>query len=115
MSKDTGFFQEDEILGQAYDRTLTRRLVGYLRPYRGKTILSFFLLLPLSASQIAPLIIAKSIIYHALPPHVTAETPLTRTTGRPATTLPPTPSPTRCWRRSSRRSARLSTPPISGL
>ncbi len=73
MSKDTSFFQEDEILGKAYDRTLTRRLVGYLRPYRGQTILSFFLLLLLSASQIAPPIIAKFIIDTAITPAVNGE------------------------------------------
>ena len=73
MSQAQGFFHEDEILGKAYDRTLTRRLVGYLRPYRGLTILSFFLLLLLSASQIAPPIIAKFIIDSAITPAVNGE------------------------------------------
>src|SRR5207245_5403234 len=36
----TGFFQEDEILGKAYDARLTRRLVGYLGPCKPETILS---------------------------------------------------------------------------
>ena len=27
------FVQDDEIMGKAYDARLTRRLVGYLRPY----------------------------------------------------------------------------------
>ena len=67
------FFQEDEILGKAYDRTLTRRLVAYLRPYRGQTILSFVLLLLLSATQIAPPIIAKFIIDSAITPAVNGE------------------------------------------
>jgi len=30
-----GFFQEDEILGKAYDGRLMRRLLSYLRPYKG--------------------------------------------------------------------------------
>src|SRR5437764_1182295 len=30
-----GFFQEDEILGKAYDARLMRRLLTYLRPYQG--------------------------------------------------------------------------------
>jgi len=38
-------FQEDEILGKAYDARLMRRLLGYLRPYRRPVILSVVLLL----------------------------------------------------------------------
>jgi len=73
MAQAQGFFHEDETLGKAYDRTLTRRLIGYLGPYRGLTILSFFLLLLLSASQIAPPIIAKFIVDSAITPAVNGE------------------------------------------
>jgi len=38
-------FQEDEILGKTYDARLVRRLLGYLRPYRGVTALAILLLL----------------------------------------------------------------------
>ncbi|MDR7499134.1 MAG: ABC transporter transmembrane domain-containing protein, partial [Armatimonadota bacterium] len=38
-------FQEDEILGKAYDARLMRRLLRYLRPYRRVVILSVLLLL----------------------------------------------------------------------
>ena len=38
-------FQEDEILGRAYDARLMRRLLGYLRPYRWAVIGSIVLLL----------------------------------------------------------------------
>jgi ATP-binding cassette subfamily B protein len=38
-------FQEDEILGKAYDARLMRRLLGYLRPYRPAVIASIVLLL----------------------------------------------------------------------
>jgi len=38
-------FQEDEILGKAYDARLMRRLLGYLRPYRWAVIGSIVLLL----------------------------------------------------------------------
>jgi len=38
-------FQEDEILGKAYDARLMRRLLGYLRPYRWAVIGSILLLL----------------------------------------------------------------------
>jgi ATP-binding cassette subfamily B protein len=73
MAQAQGFFHEDETLGKAYDRTLTRRLIGYLGPYRGLTSLSFFLLLLLSASQIAPPIIAKFIVDSAITPAVNGE------------------------------------------
>src|SRR5207245_2203580 len=64
----TGFFQEDEILGKAYDARLTRRLVGYLGPYKALTILSLVLLMLVSLAQIAPLVIAKFIIDAAIAP-----------------------------------------------
>ncbi len=38
-------FQEDEILGKAYDARLMRRLLGYLRPYRWMVVVSAVLLL----------------------------------------------------------------------
>ncbi|HET6947484.1 MAG TPA: ABC transporter ATP-binding protein [bacterium] len=38
-------FQEDEILGRAYDARLMRRLLTYLRPYRRPVVLSVVLLL----------------------------------------------------------------------
>ena len=38
-------FQEDEILGRAYDARLMRRLLTYLRPYRWPVVLSVVLLL----------------------------------------------------------------------
>jgi ATP-binding cassette subfamily B protein len=69
----TGFFQEDEILGKAYDARLTRRLLGYLRPYLVGVIVALVLLLALSATQIAPPIIAKFIIDGAITPAVARE------------------------------------------
>jgi ATP-binding cassette, subfamily B, multidrug efflux pump len=36
---------EDEILGRTYDARLIRRLLGYVRPYRGPTVLAILLLL----------------------------------------------------------------------
>ncbi|HXF81973.1 MAG TPA: ABC transporter ATP-binding protein, partial [bacterium] len=41
-------FQEDEILGRAYDARLMRRLLGYLRPYR-RAVAGAVLLLLLNA------------------------------------------------------------------
>ncbi|HLE78247.1 MAG TPA: ABC transporter ATP-binding protein [bacterium] len=46
-------FQEDEILGKAYDARLMRRLLGYLRPYRRPVILSVVLLLLAAGAELA--------------------------------------------------------------
>ena len=71
----TGFFQEDEILGKAYDARLMRRLLGYLRPYRGLVIVALFILLGLSFADVAPPIIAKFIIDNAIAPAVSGQIP----------------------------------------
>ena len=71
----TGFFQEDEILGKAYDAALTRRLVGYLGPYRVWVFVSLVLLLVQSGAQIAPPIIAKDIVDQAVIPAVSGSLP----------------------------------------
>ncbi|MDQ2952351.1 MAG: hypothetical protein M3R54_08825, partial [Chloroflexota bacterium] len=65
-----GFFHEDEILGKAYDAKLTRRLVGYLAPYRTLVGVSLILLLLQSAAQIVPPILAKDIVDRAVIPAV---------------------------------------------
>ncbi|HEY3218508.1 MAG TPA: ABC transporter ATP-binding protein [Candidatus Limnocylindria bacterium] len=70
-----GFFQEDEILGKAYDATLTRRLVGYLGPYKVWVGVSIALLLFQSAAQIAPPILAKEIVDQAVIPAVSGQLP----------------------------------------
>ncbi len=49
----TVLFQEDEILGKAYDARLMRRLLGYLRPYRPMVALSIFLLLLAAVADLA--------------------------------------------------------------
>lgn len=65
-----GFFQEDEILGKAYDAALARRLFGYLGPYRKWVITAIVLLLLQSLAQIVPPLLAKSIIDQAIVPAV---------------------------------------------
>ena len=70
-----GFFQEDEILGKAYDARLMRRLLGYLRPYRGLVIVALVILLGLSVADVAPPIIAKFIVDNAIAPAVSHEIP----------------------------------------
>src|SRR5881397_1985334 len=68
-----GFVQEDEILGKAYDAQLTRRLIGYLAPYKIWVIVALALLLAMSLAQIAPPIIAKYIVYQAVIPAVNGD------------------------------------------
>ncbi|MGH2349761.1 MAG: ABC transporter ATP-binding protein [bacterium] len=46
-------FQEDEILGKAYDARLMRRLLTYLRPYRGVVAVAVVLLLLAAAAELA--------------------------------------------------------------
>jgi ATP-binding cassette subfamily B multidrug efflux pump len=46
-------YQEEEILGKAYDSRLMKRLLKYLKPYRSLVILSIFLLLLSSLAQLA--------------------------------------------------------------
>src|SRR5713101_6375440 len=65
-----GFFHEDEILGKAYDAVLTRRLIGYLAPYKVWVGVSIVLLLLQSLAQIVPPIIAKDIVDQAVIPAV---------------------------------------------
>ena len=74
-SSGTGFFQEDEILGKAYDARLMRRLLGYLRPYRGFVVLALAILLGLSLADVAPPVIAKFIIDNAIAPGVSGQIP----------------------------------------
>jgi ATP-binding cassette, subfamily B, multidrug efflux pump len=37
---ELGGFHEEEVLGKAYDARLMRRLLGYVRPHRGRTVLA---------------------------------------------------------------------------
>ena len=43
---------EEEVLGKAYDARLMRRLLGYLRPYRGAVVLAIVCLISGSALSI---------------------------------------------------------------
>ena len=66
----TGFFQEDEILGKAYDARLMRRLLTYLRPYRGLVAIALTVLLGESFVEIAPPLVARFIIDRAITPAI---------------------------------------------
>ena len=66
----TGFFQEDEILGKAYDARLMRRLLAYLRPYRTLVVVAMVVLLGQSFVEIAPPIVARFLIDTAIAPAI---------------------------------------------
>lgn len=68
-----GSFDEDEILGKAYDARLMRRLLGYLRPYRGLVIVGLLIILGLSFTEAAPPVIAKFIVDNAIAPAVNGQ------------------------------------------
>jgi ATP-binding cassette subfamily B multidrug efflux pump len=70
-----GFFHEDEILGKAYDATLTRRLVSYLAPYRLLVAIALVLLFGQSLAQIAPPVLAKEIVDQSVVPAVNGSIP----------------------------------------
>ncbi len=53
------YFHEDEVLNKSYDSILMRRLLGYLKPYKGLVILSVALLLFVSLFQLAPPLLVK--------------------------------------------------------
>jgi ATP-binding cassette subfamily B multidrug efflux pump len=61
-------FREEEALGKAYDSKLTKRLLSYMRPYRGQVIFALFLTLlvtPLDA--VTPILWAVAIDRYILP------------------------------------------------
>src|SRR5207245_8467567 len=68
-----GVFDEDEILGKAYDARLMRRLLGYLRPYRGLVVLGLGIILGLSVTEAAPPVLAKFIVDNAITPAVNGQ------------------------------------------
>jgi ATP-binding cassette subfamily B protein len=64
-------FLEDEVLGKAYDARLTRRLLSYVRPYRGAVVLAIVLLSITSLASLAgPYIVRIAIDEHIAPRRV---------------------------------------------
>jgi len=60
MSFDT--FADDEILGKAYDGRLMRRLLRYLKPYRGRVVLSVILLFTIALLElVGPVVVQRAI------------------------------------------------------
>ena len=71
--------QEDEILGKAYDARLMRRILRYLRPYRGKVALAVLLIFATGAAELAGPYLTRLAIDTAFAP------------GTPDNPLPPRP------------------------
>ncbi len=62
MAEPIASQHDEEVLGKAYDARLMRRLVGYLRPYRGMTGLALLSILASSLLQLAgPLLTAVTL------------------------------------------------------
>jgi ATP-binding cassette, subfamily B, multidrug efflux pump len=76
------FFQEDEILGKAYDGRLARRLWGFVRPYRKLVWLTLLVaLISVGNDLLAPYITQVAIDRYIAPVHRGALSPLARMNG----------------------------------
>jgi ATP-binding cassette subfamily B protein len=79
MSEPAGF-HEEEVLGKAYDARLMRRLMGYVRPYRGMAAGAVALIVASSLLQlVGPLATAVALDLFIRPP---GEAEATSTVGR---------------------------------
>jgi len=71
---DLAAFHEEEVLGKAYDARLMRRLLGYVRPYRGMTVAAVALIVLSSLLQlVGPLATAVALDLFIRPPDNPAE------------------------------------------
>ncbi len=58
----SGYREEDDVIGKAYDSRLVKRLLHYMRPYRGRTVLAVVLLLATTALALSqPLLVQQAI------------------------------------------------------
>ncbi len=58
---------DDEVAGSVYDARLTRRLLAYVRPYRGQVVLALLALAVASASQLVGPLLTRWVIDSAWP------------------------------------------------
>ena len=58
---------DDDVLGKAYDGRLMRRLLTYLRPYRGQVIVAVVAIIGHSALDLAPPYLTKLVIDRYIP------------------------------------------------
>src|SRR5687768_16058462 len=63
-----GHFQEDEVLGKAYDARLMRRILRYLRPYRAKVALAVLLIFATGAAELSGPYLTRLAIDTAIAP-----------------------------------------------
>jgi ATP-binding cassette subfamily B protein len=58
----SGYNEDDDVIGKAYDSVLVGRLMGYLRPYRGRLIAAVLLLLVTTGlSLLQPVLVQQAI------------------------------------------------------
>jgi ATP-binding cassette subfamily B multidrug efflux pump len=60
--------QEDEVLGKAYDARLMRRILAYLRPYKGKVFLALIMIFATGTVELAGPYLTKLAIDTAIVP-----------------------------------------------
>ena len=71
------FFQEDEILGKAYDSRLMKRLLFYLKPYKIYVLLAVILMLGYTAMNLAgPYLVKIAIDRYIVPGNIRGLTTL---------------------------------------
>jgi len=58
---------EEDVLGNAYDGRLTRRLLGYLRPYRRQVVIAIMAIIGHSCLELAPPYLTKMAIDRYIP------------------------------------------------
>ena len=76
------FFQEDEILGKAYDTRLVRRLWAFVHPYRFTFLLTLgFILLASGVDLLAPFVTQIAIDRFIVPTQNTGLSPADRANG----------------------------------
>ena len=69
----TSYYAEEERLGKAYDARLMRRLLRYIKPYRGLFLVTLALSSIITAAELTIPYITKTVIDHFLtPPNLTA-------------------------------------------
>src|SRR3954447_17694811 len=64
----SGMVHEDEVLGKAYDARLMRRLLAYLRPYKGRVVVALLLIFVTGAVELVVPYLTKVAIDTAIVP-----------------------------------------------
>lgn len=67
MTAPASMTHEEEALGKAFDARIARRLIAYVRPYRGRVALAVCLLMGLGALQLVGPMMTRRVIDIAIP------------------------------------------------